>query len=197
MDVPAAPTFFAKFRNSLIGPTDSIIIPQISTYIDYEGELAVVIGKRCKEVSEHEALQYVAGYTVANDVSARDLQIQTSQWTAGKAIDTFAPLGPGIVPAFALPDPQSLMLTTRVNGEQVQHENTAQMIFSIASIVAFLSQLMTLEPGDLILTGTPAGIGAQRTPRRFLKPGDIVEVEIEGIGIIRNSLVSTTGNFAV
>ena len=187
---PVAPTFFAKFRNSLIGPTSSIVLPKANTFIDYEGELAVVIGTRCKGVSAQEALSYVAGYTVCNDVSARDLQMQTPQWTAGKAIDTFAPMGPGIVLAADIPDPQRLLLTTRVNGEVVQHESTSKMIFSVATAIAFLSSVMTLEPGDIIATGTPSGVGGKRNPPLFLRDGDSVEVEIEQIGSIRNPVVA-------
>jgi 2-keto-4-pentenoate hydratase/2-oxohepta-3-ene-1,7-dioic acid hydratase in catechol pathway len=190
LDIPPVPTFFAKFRNSLVGPTSQVILPAASHFIDYEGELVVVIGKRCKHVAEQEALAYVAGYTVCNDVSARDLQMQTSQWTAGKAIDTFLPMGPGIVLAPYIPDPQALLLTTRVNGEVVQRESTSQMIFSVATTIAFLSSFMTLEPGDLIATGTPSGIGARRQPPLFLHAGDIVEVEIERIGTIRNQMVA-------
>jgi 2-keto-4-pentenoate hydratase/2-oxohepta-3-ene-1,7-dioic acid hydratase in catechol pathway len=190
LDIPPVPTFFAKFRNSLVGPTSPVILPSADHFIDYEGELAVVIGKRCKHVSEQEALAYVAGYTVCNDVSARMLQMQTSQWTAGKAIDTFLPMGPGIVLAAHMPNPQTLLLTTRVNGEVVQRENTSQMIFSVAATIAFLSSFMTLEPGDVIATGTPSGIGARRQPPLFLHPGDIVEVEIERIGMIRNQMVA-------
>ena len=183
------PIFFAKFRNALVGPSAPIVLPRVSREIDYEGELAVVIGKRCKEVSASVALEYVAGYSVFNDVSARDLQTQTSQFTAGKALDTFAPMGPGIVLASSVPDPQSLMLTTRVNGHVVQHASTATMIFSVATVVAFLSSLMTLEPGDIIATGTPSGVGFKRTPPLFLQDGDVVEVEIEGIGQLRNPVV--------
>jgi 2,4-didehydro-3-deoxy-L-rhamnonate hydrolase len=190
LEIPPVPTFFAKFRNSLVGPTSPVILPPADHFIDYEGELAVVIGKRCKHVSEQEALAYVAGYTVCNDVSARMLQMQTSQWTAGKAIDTFLPMGPAIVLTADIPDPQTLTLTTRVNGEVVQHENTSQMIFSVAKTLAFLSSFMTLEPGDLIATGTPSGIGARRQPPLFLHAGDIVEVEIERIGVIRNQMVA-------
>ncbi len=190
LDIPSAPTFFAKFRNSLVGPTSQVILPAADPFIDYEGELAVVIGRRCKHVSEQEALAYVVGYTVCNDVSARALQMQTSQWTAGKAIDTFLPMGPGIVLAADILDPQALTLTTRVNGEVVQHESTSQMIFSVAAAIAFLSSFMTLEPGDVIATGTPSGIGARRQPPLFLHAGDIVEVEIEPIGMIRNQMVA-------
>lgn len=187
--LPAAPMFFAKFRNSLTGPTSPILLPRVSSQIDYEGELAVIIGTRCKEVSEQEALRYVAGYTIMNDVSARDVQMQTSQWTAGKALDTFAPMGPGIVSTSAIPDPQTLTLTTRVNGQVVQHDNTANMIFSVATAIAFLSSLMTLEPGDIIATGTPSGVGFKRTPPLFLQNRDITEVEIERIGQIRNPVI--------
>ena len=189
-DIPPVPTFFAKFRNSLVGPTSPVILPTADRFIDYEGELVVVIGRRCKRVSEQEALAYVAGYTVCNDVSARALQMQTNQWTAGKAIDTFLPMGPGIVLAADIPDPRALILTTRVNGEVVQHESTSQMIFSDAATIAFLSSFMTLEPGDVIATGTPSGIGARRQPPLFLRAGDIVEVEIEPIGMIRNQMVA-------
>jgi acylpyruvate hydrolase len=188
-DIPPVPTFFAKFRNSLVGPTSPVILPAVSSFIDYEGELVAVIGKRCKHVTEQEALAYVAGYTICNDVSARDLQMQTSQWTAGKAIDTFAPMGPGIVLTTDVPDPQALTIITRVNGEVVQRESTSQMIFPVATAIAFLSSFMTLESGDLIATGTPSGIGARRQPPLFLRAGDIVEVEIEPIGTIRNQMI--------
>lgn len=180
------PLFFGKYRNSLVGPASPILLPRASNQIDYEGELAIIIGTRCKEVTEQEALQYVAGYSVFNDVSARDLQMQTSQYMAGKALDTFAPMGPGIVLASVIPDPQNLLLTTRVNGQEVQHASTATMIFSVARIISFLSSIMTLEPGDIIATGTPSGVGFKRTPPLFLHEGDVVEVEIEGIGRIRN-----------
>jgi 2-keto-4-pentenoate hydratase/2-oxohepta-3-ene-1,7-dioic acid hydratase in catechol pathway len=188
-ELPAVPMFFAKFRNSLIGPTSPIHLPRASTQVDYEGELAVIIGQRCKEVAEQDALQYVAGYTIMNDVSARDVQMQTSQWTAGKAVDTFAPMGPGIVLASSIPNPQTLTLTTRVNEQVVQHDTTANMVFSVASTIAFLSSLMTLEPGDIIATGTPSGVGFKRTPPLFLHDGDVVEVEIERIGRIRNPVI--------
>jgi len=185
------PLFFAKFRNSLTGPTSPILLPRVSRQIDYEGELAVIIGTRCKEVSEQQALQYVAGDSIMNDISARDLQMQTSQYMAGKALDTFAPMGPGMVLASDIPNPQTLQLTTRVNGQVVQHASTATMIFSVAAIISFLSSLMTLEPGDIIATGTPSGVGFKRTPPLFLSAGDITEVEIEGIGRLRNPVVAT------
>ncbi|MGO9614314.1 MAG: fumarylacetoacetate hydrolase family protein [Dissulfurispiraceae bacterium] len=185
----SVPPFFAKFRNSLCGPFSPIILPRVSTQIDYEGELAVVIGQRCKDIHESQALACVAGYTIINDVSARDLQMQTSQWTAGKILDTFAPMGPGIVPAADLPDPQTLEITTRLNGVILQRGNTSEMIFPVSRTISFLSSLMTLEPGDIIATGTPSGVGFRRQPPIFLKAGDIVEVEIAGIGAIRNPVV--------
>lgn len=185
-EIPKVPLIFAKFRNGLIGPASPILLPRVSTHIDYEGELAVIIGKRCKAVPEEEALHYVAGYSIIDDVTARDIQAQTSQWTAGKALDTFAPMGPGIIPASQIPDPQTLTLVTRVNGQEVQHDTTANMIFSVASAIAFLSSLMTLEPGDILATGTPSGVGFKRTPPLFLQDGDVVEVEIERIGRLRN-----------
>ncbi len=187
--LPVVPMFFAKFRNSLTGPASPVLLPRVSDQIDYEGELCAVIGGRCKEVSEVEALDYVAGYTIMNDISARDVQLQTSQWMAGKALDTFAPMGPGIVPAKLIPDPQALTLTTRVNGQVVQRDSTGNMIFSVARAIAFLSTLMTLEPGDIIATGTPSGVGFKRSPQILLRDGDVTEVEIEGIGTIRNPVV--------
>ncbi|HZR41922.1 MAG TPA: fumarylacetoacetate hydrolase family protein [Ktedonobacteraceae bacterium] len=188
--IPEAPVLFTKYRNSLVGPNDPIVLPRTSTQIDYEAELAVVIGRTCKEVSEQDALNYVAGYTIMDDVSARDMQMRTSQWTAGKAIDTFAPMGPGIVPASEIPDPQDLMLTTRVNGQQLQHASSKLMIFSVAKTIEFISSFMTLVPGDIIATGTPAGVGFVRKPPIYLKAGDIVEIEIERIGRLVNKVVA-------
>lgn len=184
------PTFFTKFRNALCGPYGAIVLPRVSAEVDYEGELTVVIGRKCKEVSEQDAMRCIAGYTIMNDVSARDIQFRTSQWTAGKTLDTFAPVGPGILPASAVPDPQNLEIITRVNGATLQHGNTRDMIFTIPGIVAFLSSLMTLEPGDLIATGTPSGVGFKRQPPVFLRIGDVVEVEIERIGVIHNTVVA-------
>jgi 2-keto-4-pentenoate hydratase/2-oxohepta-3-ene-1,7-dioic acid hydratase in catechol pathway len=190
MDAPPAPILFAKYRNSLTGPNDPIVLPGVSEKIDYEAELGVVIGPRTKDVSEAAALSRVAGYTIVNDVSARDLQMQTGQWLAGKALDTFAPCGPALVTADEIPDPQRLAVRTRVNDEVVQDASTAEMIFSVAETVAFLSSLMTLEPGDLIATGTPAGVGFARKPPLWLKDGDVVEIEIEGLGALRNPVVA-------
>lgn len=189
LDVPEAPVLFAKFRNSLVGQAEPIVLPRASERVDYEGELAVVIGRRCREVSEEEALDYVAGYMPLNDVSARDLQLQTSQWLAGKAVDTFAPCGPALVLADEVEDPQDLGIETRVNGETVQRANTSMMIFSVRETVSFVSRVMTLEPGDIIATGTPSGVGQSRNPPLFLKDGDVVEVEIGGLGTLHNPVV--------
>lgn len=191
MNVSGVPPLFAKFRNALCGPASPIVLPRVSTQIDYEGELAVVIGRRCKDVPETEALTCVAGYTIMNDVSARDLQMQSSQWMTGKTLDTFAPTGPGIVPASFIPDPQSLRIVTRLNGVTLQDGNTRDMIFPVARTIAFLSSLMTLEPGDIIATGTPSGVGFKRQPPVFLRADDVVEVEIERIGLIRNPVVES------
>jgi 2-keto-4-pentenoate hydratase/2-oxohepta-3-ene-1,7-dioic acid hydratase in catechol pathway len=189
-DAPPVPIFFSKYRNALTGPFDPIVVPRNSRQIDFEGELAAVIGKAGKHITLDRALEHVAGYSIMNDVSARDLQLQTSQWTAGKTLDTFAPFGPGIVPAELIPDPQDLRLETRVNGTVLQSDSTANMIFGVAETIVFLSSLMTLRPGDVIATGTPAGVGFKREPPLFLTPGDVVEVEIERIGTIRNPVVS-------
>jgi acylpyruvate hydrolase len=188
--VPVAPNIFAKFRNCLVGPADEVVLPAVSESIDYEGELAVVIGRRCRNVSEADALQYVGGYTILNDVTARDLQFRTTQYTAGKALDTFAPMGPGVVPAREIPDPQALRIRTRLNGELVQDGSTSEMVFSVVQTISFLSQLMTLEPGDIIATGTPVGVGYKRNPPLFLHAGDVVEVSIDGIGSISNRVVA-------
>jgi 2-keto-4-pentenoate hydratase/2-oxohepta-3-ene-1,7-dioic acid hydratase in catechol pathway len=188
LPIPPVPNLFAKFRNTLTGPTSPIILPGVSQEIDYEAELAVVIGRRCKDVTAAEALGVVAGYMAFNDVSARDVQMRTSQWLAGKALDTFGPCGPALV-VNEIGDPQALGVWTRVNGQTLQQGNTRDMIFSVAESIAFISQLMTLQPGDIIATGTPAGVGYKREPPIFLRHGDVVEVEIEGVGVLRNPVV--------
>ncbi len=187
--LPEYPILFAKYRNALGGPASSIILPDLSQEIDYEGELAVVIGKQCRHVPAGEALDYVAGYMALNDISARDLQFRTDQWLSGKALDTFAPCGPALVIG-EISDPQNLDITTRINGQVMQQGNTRNMIFTVADSIAYISQLMTLEPGDIISTGTPEGVGFQRKPPIFLKPGDMVEVSIEKIGSLKNPVVS-------
>lgn len=188
LPIPEVPSLFAKYRNSLTGPASPIILPGVSEQVDYEAELAVVIGRRCKNITSTQALAYVAGYMALNDVSARDVQMRTGQWLAGKAIDSFAPCGPALV-IDEIGDPQSLDISTRVNGQTLQQANTSDMIFSVAETISFLSQLMTLEPGDIIATGTPEGVGFKRNPPIFLHAGDVVEVEVEDIGILRNPVV--------
>ena len=193
---PSAPMFFAKWANSLAGPTDPIVPPPTTKQVDYEAELAVVIGDRVYDVDADRALDHVVGVMVLNDVSARDLQLANSLWTGGKAIDTFAPCGPAVVTLEEIEDIQALPVRTRVNGQIVQDGNTADMIFGVAETIAFLSQIMTLEPGDIIATGTPAGVGNSRTPQLFLHPGDIVEVEIEGVGTLRNPVAEARSGSA-
>ena len=185
---PEIPILFAKFRNALVGPTSPIILPALSEEIDYEGELAVVIGKRGKDISVEAALEHAAGYMVLHDVSARDLQFRSGQWLSGKALDTFAPCGPVLV-INEIRDPQVLDITTRINGQTLQQGNTQHMIFSVAYSISYISSIMTLEPGDIIATGTPEGVGFKRIPPIFLKHGDVVEVEIEKIGTLRNPVI--------
>jgi 2-keto-4-pentenoate hydratase/2-oxohepta-3-ene-1,7-dioic acid hydratase in catechol pathway len=189
MPAPPAPIVFAKFRNSLIGPADPIVLPEAIDAVDYEAELAVVVGRRCRNVTAADALSHVAGAMAFNDVSARDLQMQTSQWTMGKAIDTFAPCGPALVFMDEIDDLQALRVATRINGETVQSGTTASMIFTVAELIAFISSLMTLEPGDIIATGTPAGVGYTRTPPRLVAAEDLVEVEIETVGPLANRVI--------
>lgn len=173
---PEEPTLFIKPSSAVIGPDDYIVLPEMSTRVDYEGELAVVIKDTAKNVAEKDALNYVLGYTIANDVTARDLQAKDGQWTRAKSFDTFLPLGPWIETDL---DPSNLDITTYVNGEVRQKSNTKHLIFNVPKLVSFISHVMTLNPGDVILTGTPAGVGP-------LKSGDVVSVEIEGIGKLTN-----------
>jgi acylpyruvate hydrolase len=184
------PILFHKPATSLIGHGRSIVLPRISQQIDYEGELAVVIGRRGKSIPEQDALFYVAGYTCANDVSAHDIEFRTSQWTSGKMLDTFCPLGPVLVTRDELPDPGFLRLRTICNGQTVQEACTSDMVFSVPFLVSYVSSLATLEPGDVILTGTPAGVGCNQKPQVFLQAGDRIGVQIEGIGTLANPVVA-------
>lgn len=190
VELPAYPTVFAKYGNTITAPGDDIVLPAISAEVDYEGELAVVIGQRCHTVSEAEALSVVAGYMAFNDVSARDYQLRTSQWTIGKTFDTFAPCGPALVTADEVPDPHALDIRVSIGGEVLQSSNTRHLIFNIPHLIAYISSVMTLEPGDIIATGTPAGVGFARTPPRFLQPGDVVRVEIQHLGALENPVVA-------
>jgi 2,4-didehydro-3-deoxy-L-rhamnonate hydrolase len=185
-DIPTSPILFAKWPNTLIGPGEPILLPDASQKVDYEAELGVVIGSRIKGVSVENALEAVAGYLCLNDVSARDLQFADGQWTRGKSPDTFCPVGPQLVPAADVPDPQALGIRAILNGQVMQDSSTAQMIFGVAEIISFVSQVITLEPGDLIATGTPSGVGVFHDPPVFLQPGDEITVEIDGLGALTN-----------
>lgn len=189
MKVPDEPIFFAKFANTVIAPDEPIVYPSVTNELDYEVELAFVIGKPGKRILEERALEHVFGYTVINDVSARDLQFKDGHWIKGKTLDTFSPMGPALVTADEIPDPQRLRLTLDVNGERKQNGSTDKMIFGVASLVAYLSTLMTLEPGDVVFTGTPPGVGFGRRPQVYLKPGDVVNAWVEGIGTLTNPIV--------
>jgi 2,4-diketo-3-deoxy-L-fuconate hydrolase len=189
VELPAAPLFFAKYTTSLIGPGDPIVIPSVVQKADYEAELGVVIGATVKRVSKENALEAVAGYVVANDVSARDLQFADGQWTRGKSPDTFCPVGP-LVPAAEVTDPHALGIRAILNGETMQDSTTANLIFGIDEIISYASRTSTLEEGDLILTGTPAGVGVFRDPQRLLQPGDEITIEIDGVGSISNPVVA-------
>jgi 5-carboxymethyl-2-hydroxymuconate isomerase len=187
MEAPSRPLLFAKFPSSVVGPDAEIVIDRrVTERVDWEVELGVVIGRAMRDVPAAEALDHVFGYTVGNDVSARDVQFGDGQWVRGKSLDTFCPVGPHLVTADAIPDPQALRLTTTVNGDVVQDSSTAKMIFGVAEILAFCSQSFTLDPGDLVLTGTPWGCGEFMEPKRSLSDGDVVEVSVERIGALRN-----------
>jgi 2-keto-4-pentenoate hydratase/2-oxohepta-3-ene-1,7-dioic acid hydratase in catechol pathway len=188
---PSCPVIFNKFPTALVGQGQSVVHPAVSKQVDYEAELVVVIGKQGRDIPEEKALEYVAGYTCGNDISARDWQKNKpgGQWLSGKSFDTFAPCGPWIVTADELGDPQSLTIEMRLNSQVMQHSNTSQLIFSIPNLISYISNICTLKVGDLIYTGTPSGVGVARTPQVFLKPGDKLEVEIERIGVLRNTIV--------
>jgi len=186
--IPDEPVLFAKFANSVLGPGETIDVPGFIAQPDYEAELGIVIGRTAHRVTASTALDHIAGYTCVNDVSARDLQFRSSQWLLGKAIDGFLPIGPWIVTAEEVGDPQTLGIRCLVNGEALQDSSTKQMVFGVAQLVAFISRTITLEPGDLIATGTPPGVGMARTPPRWLRDGDEVTVEIERIGSLTNTV---------
>jgi 2-keto-4-pentenoate hydratase/2-oxohepta-3-ene-1,7-dioic acid hydratase in catechol pathway len=190
VELPTAPLLFAKWNNTLIGPGEPIVIPPIVTKTDYEAELGVVIGSRVSKVSAENALETVAGYICVNDVSARDLQFADGQWSRGKSPDTYCPVGPQLVPRDEIPDPQKLAIRAILNGETLQDSTTANMVFGVAEIIAYVTQTITLEPGDLIATGTPAGVGAFRDPKVFMQPGDEITIEIEGLGSLTNPVTA-------
>jgi 2-keto-4-pentenoate hydratase/2-oxohepta-3-ene-1,7-dioic acid hydratase in catechol pathway len=190
MELPKEPLLFAMYANAIIGPGQPIVIPQMSKQVDYEAELGIVIGAKVRHVSPGDALQYVAGYTIVHDVSARDLQFADNQWLRAKSFDTFAPIGPYLVTRGALGDADGLGISLRLNGEILQKSNTRNMVFKAPALVSHISKVMTLEPGDVIATGTPGGVGFTRKPPIFMKPGDVAEIEIEGIGVLRNPVVA-------
>ncbi len=191
MEVPAEPILFGKFATALIGHGAPIVLPAASREVDYEAELVVVIGKKGRDIPRERALEHVGGYSIGNDVSARDWQLGKpgKQWMAGKTFDTFAPIGPAVVTPDEVPDPHALGIRLRLNGRTMQESNTDQMVFGVAETIAYVSRIMTLETGDLIFTGTPPGVGMARKPPVWLQPGDVVEVEVDGLGTLRNPVV--------
>nr|WP_303652729.1 fumarylacetoacetate hydrolase family protein [Paludisphaera mucosa] len=190
--IPPEPVLFSKYPNTLIAHGDAIVLPPESAEVDYEAELVVVIGRGGRRIPREWALKHVGGYMPGHDVSARDWQLNkpAKQWTAGKTFDTFAPTGPFLTTADEIPDPQALGIRLRLNGRTMQDSSTAQFIFPIAELVSYLSNIMTLLPGDLIFTGTPPGVGMARKPPVWLKPGDSVEVEIDGLGVLQNPVAA-------
>jgi acylpyruvate hydrolase len=190
---PDYPILFHKSVTSVIGHRQAIVLPRVSEQVDYEGELAIVIGRRGKYISEANALTHVAGYTCANDVSAHDIEFRTSQWTSGKMLDTFCPLGPVLVTTDEIANPNRLAIRTSLNGRTVQESSTSEMVFSVPFLVSYISSLATLEPGDVILTGTPAGVGCNLKPQVFLRAGDEISIQLESIGTLTNPVVAEEG----
>ena len=190
LPIPETPTVFAKFQTAVTGHRHPIVLPKNSTKPDYEAEFAVVIGKGGRHIPEERWREHVFGYTMVNDVSARDFQMATTQWMIGKTFDTFAPIGPAIVTADEIEDPHNLDISLTLSGEVMQNSNTRHLIFGVPKLIAFLSSVFTLEPGDIISTGTPGGVGFARKPPRWLKPGDEVVVRVEGLGELVNPVVA-------
>lgn len=188
MAIPSEPILFSKYPSALIGPGATIELPPASAEVDYEAELVFVVGRRGRDIPRDRAMEHIGGYTVGHDVSARDWQLNKpgKQWMAGKTFDTFAPVGPAVVTPDEVPDPHALGIRLRLNGETMQDSNTSQLIFRADEVIAYLSQIFTLEPGDLIFTGTPPGVGMARKPPVWLKDGDVVDVEIDGLGTLTN-----------
>jgi acylpyruvate hydrolase len=188
-ELPAYPVLFAKFANTLIGHRQPIVLPTVSQRVDYEAELAIIIGRTGKDIAPEATFDYIAGYTIFNDVSVRDYQRRTIQFLQGKTFDSAGPIGPALVTADEVSNPQALDLSLRLNGQVMQQANTADFIFDIPTIIHYLSQIMTLEPGDVIATGTPGGVGYARDPQVFLRPGDRIEIEIGELGVLENPVV--------
>ena len=186
MKLPEVPTLFSKYPSSVIGPGETILVPKVSSMIDYEAEMAFVIGRAGKNVPRERAMEHVAGYTILNDVTCRDYQARTGQWMIGKTFDSFAPMGPYLVLKDEVPDPHDLEVALDLNGRRMQHSSTRHLIFTVPEIIAYISQVFTIEPGDVVSTGTPSGVGFARKPPVFLKPGDRVRIEIERLGVLEN-----------
>ena len=190
MAIPTTPTVFSKFNNSIVGPGDTVFLPKASQQPDYEAEFAFVVSKRAKHVKGADWKEYVFGYTVINDVSARDLQLATPQWLMGKSCDTFCPMGPVLVTADEIADPHNLQIKLTLSGDVLQDSNTKELIFNIPALIEHITQVITLEPGDIISTGTPPGVGFARKPPRYLKDGDHCVVYVEGIGELHNPIAA-------
>jgi 2-keto-4-pentenoate hydratase/2-oxohepta-3-ene-1,7-dioic acid hydratase in catechol pathway len=190
MEIPKVPTIFNKFPNVVIGPGDNIVLPRVSDRPDYEAEFAFVIGRGGRYIPAARAMEHVFGYTIVNDVSARDYQMATSQWLMGKTFDTFAPMGPWIVTADEIADPHGLDIWLEIDGERLQSSNTRELIFKIPELIEFISRVVTLETGDVVITGTPAGVGFARKPPRYLKAGDKVSIHVQGVGTLTNPVVA-------
>ncbi|MBA3871064.1 MAG: fumarylacetoacetate hydrolase family protein [Anaerolineae bacterium] len=188
--IPTIPIVFSKYTNTVIATGENIVLPRVTNQVDYEAELGFVIGKTARYITAANALDYVAGYLPVNDVSARDYQNRTSQWMMGKTFDTFAPMGPALVTSDEIADAGNLKINLTINGETLQNSNTNKLIFGISQLVENLSEVMTLEPGDVISTGTPPGVGVARNPKRFMKAGDVVNITIEGLGTLSNPVVA-------
>jgi 2-keto-4-pentenoate hydratase/2-oxohepta-3-ene-1,7-dioic acid hydratase in catechol pathway len=189
MEIPKVPTIFFKLASALTGHKSPVNLPAASTQVDYEAEFAVVIGKEARNVSKENWREYVFGYTILNDVSARDVQLSTSQWSLGKSFDTFAPLGPSIVTKDEIADPHSLQISLSIDGEALQNSNTRELIFNVPDLIAYISAIAPLQPGDIISTGTPQGVGLGRTPQRWLRSGETMAVTIDGLGTLTNPVV--------
>ena len=197
LELPQSVAVFAKWNNVLVGDDEPFVIPALSHRVDYEAELAFVVGRRAHGIAEADAYEYIAGYTCFNDVSVRDYQMRTSQWTMGKNFDTHGPCGPFLVTRDEVPDPQNLRIRTIIGDETLQDSTTANLIFTVPRLVAELSAVMTLEPGDIVATGTPAGVGTARTPRRWIRPGERVRIDIERVGVLENPAVAEVAAAAV
>ena len=190
MEIPKEPVFFNKYNNALVGAAGPIVLPANSSQVDYEAELAVVLGKKARHVEAGEAMEHVGGYTLMHDVSARDWQFRTGQWVSGKTFDTFGPCGPVLVTPDEVPDPHALDIRLTLNGRVMQQSNTANLIFNVPTLISYLSQMLTLQPGDIISTGTPPGVGFARRPPVFLQDGDVVEIFVERVGTMRHACVA-------